>query len=310
MSTKEISEAGPQPAAQPAPPGGARSVPWFSSRDLGPAAVVLVVLAAAGALLGLLWQHISPRTKGFVYLPNGIIPDEKEAFVASDGRFLLLTAAAGVVVAVAAWLRRSSRGPAVALALVVGGLLGALLTDLVGRLTGGGHDNGALNSVITLPVRVHARGLLLVEPALAALVYSACALFAKRDDLGVDDEAAALDNAPILQRVSPEPGESVEWATRSIEVTLDREADGAQRWLRAFARGPEGYTELAVDPPTQTSGPDGTVVYGFAVTDLPAGPSVEVLVQLRRPYVDARTLDAGQWTFTVIGVADSGSAAP
>ena len=314
MSTKEISAADPQPAAQPAPPTGVRSMPWFSTRDLGPAAVVLVVLAAIGALLGLWWQHISPRTKGFVYLPHAVIPDEKEAFVASDGRYLLMTGAVGIVVAVAAWLWRSTRGPAVGLALVVGGLLGALLTDFVGRRTGGGHEDGAVNAVITLPIRVHARGLLLIEPALAALVYAACALFAKRDDLGVDEsaltEAAALDAAPALQQVAPEPGESLEWATRRIEVTLDRAVDGVARWLRAFVRGPDGYTELTVDPPAQSAGPDGGVVYVFAVTDLPADPPMDILVQLRRPYVDARTLDAGQWTFTVIGVSDSGGAAP
>lgn len=293
--------ASPQPAAQPVPPGATRPVPWFSSRDLGPAAAVLVVLAVLGALLGLWWQAISPRAKGFVYLPhNGIIPDEKETFVASDGRYLLLTAAAGIVVAVAAWLWRSTRGPAVGLALVVGGLLGALLTDFVGRVTGGGHDNGALNSVITLPVRVHARGLLLVEPALAALVYAACALFAKRDDLGVDDEAAALADAPTLQHVSPEPGQSLPWPTRRIEVTLDREVDGDATWLRAFARQEQGYTELTVAPPVQSAGPDGAVGYAFTVADLPGDRPVEVVVQLRRPQVDARMLDAGQWAFTVI----------
>jgi hypothetical protein len=309
MSTKEISAADPQPTAQPAPPTAGRSMPWFSPRDLGPAAAVLVVLAAVGALLGLWWQHISPRTKGFVYLPHAVIPDEKEAFVASDGRYLLMTGAVGIVVAVAAWLWRSTRGPAVGLALVVGGLLGALLTDFVGRLTGGGHDDGTVNAVITLPIRVHARGLLLIEPALAALVYSACALFAKRDDLGVDEsgltEAAALDAAPGLQHVAPEPGESLEWATRRIEVTLDRAVDGDARWLRAFVRGPDGYTELTVEPLESSVGPDGGVVYAFAVVDLPSERPAEVLVQLRRPHVDARSLPAGQWTFTVIEVADA-----
>src|SRR6266536_3315145 len=178
------------PVTLPQPPARAQAIPagphsWFTSRDLGPAAAILGVLAVSGALLGLVWQAISPRTKGFVYLPRVVIPEESESLVATDGRFVLLTCAVGIVVAVAAWLRRSARGPATGLALVAGGLLGALLTDFVGRLAGGGHDTGTLNSVITLPVRVHARGLLLLEPAVAAFVYSACTLFAKRDDLGV-----------------------------------------------------------------------------------------------------------------------------
>jgi len=307
MSTDRAPVAYPPPPPQQALPPGPRRKAWFSARDLGPAAVILVVLAAAGALLGLWWQHISPRTKGFVYLPNAVIPEEKESFVATDGRFLLLTCSAGVIVAVAAWLRRSARGPATALALVAGGLLGALLTDFVGRVTGGGHDDGALNAVITLPIRVHARGLLLVEASIAAFVYAACALFAKRDDLGVVNEELAGADAAKLLEVSPAPGDAVDdWASRRIDVTLDREVDGPPNWIRAFAKTTGRYDQLPLEPPTISPGADGAMTYAFVVTDPPPDRPFEVLVQLRRPYVDARSLDeGGQWAFTVIEVDDA-----
>jgi hypothetical protein len=310
MSTDRAPVTYPRPPApQPAVPGPR---PWFTSRDLGPAAVILIGLAAIGAVLGLIWQEISPRTRGFVYLPNAVIPEEKESLVASDGRFLLLTCAAGIVVAVAAWLRRSARGPATALALVLGGLLGALLTDFVGRLASGGHDGGALNAVITLPVRVHARGLLLIEPALAAFVYAACTLFAKRDDLGVDEPESGyeLDGAPKLLAASPAPGEVVTgWLqTRSIAITLDRAIVGPSEWVQVLAvvREGEEYDPLLLEPPVESVRAEGGFTYTFTLAEPPADLPVEILVQLGD--VDARGFGprGDQWTFTVI----AGDSAP
>ena len=305
MSTDRASAAYPdQSAHQPPPPAPAQ--PWFTSRDLGPAAVIMVGLAAAGALLGLLWQQISPRTQGFVYVPpHGIIAEENESLVASDGRFVLLTCAAGIIAAVAAWSRRSSRGPAAVLALAAGGLLGALLTDRVANATGGGHDGGTLNEVITLSVRVHARGLLFLEPAVALLVYAACALFSRRDDLGADIAFARLVD------VWPEPGAVVgDWlAVRRVDVTLDRALAGSPDWLSAYAanRADDRYDPLRFEPPTAAARPDGGTTYSFTIADLPGEAPLEILVQPRLPYVDASALEGRQWTFTVV---PHGGAAP
>ena len=303
MSTDSaaVTHPGEPPAAEAEPARPRRGGAWFSSADLGPAATILVALAVVGVLLGLLWSAISPRTKGFVYLPNAIIPAENESLIAADARFLLLTGAAGIVAAIAAWMRRSARGPATAVALVAGGLLGALLTDFIGRLVSGGHDSGELNTVITLPLRVHARGLLLIEAAVAAFVYAACALVARRDDLGVV-EAESAASAQLLD-VWPAAGETVDdWATARIDVTLDRATAGTPDWIRAFARNADQYEPLTLETPTTAAGVDGGVTYTFVVADPPAERPLEVLVQLRRPQVDASTLDdAGQWTFTVNG---------
>lgn len=305
MSTERAGAAYPEQSAPRPPQPPAPAQPWFTSRDLGPAAVIMVGLAAAGALLGLLWQQISPRTQGFVYVPpHGIIAEESESLIAADGRFVLLTCAAGIVAAVAAWSRRSARGPAAALALAAGGLLGALLTDRVGHATGGGHDGGALNEVITLSVRVHARGLLLLEPAIALFVYAACAMFTRRDDLGADVASARLVD------VWPAPGAAVEdWmAGRRIDVTLDRALTGSPDWLSAYAarRADGGYDALPLEPPTSAARPDGAITYSFTVADLPGEPPLAILVQPRLPYVDASALDGRQWAFTVI--PDAGEA--
>ncbi|HSY15029.1 MAG TPA: hypothetical protein VK816_03510, partial [Jatrophihabitantaceae bacterium] len=45
-------------------------------------------------------------------------------------------------------------------------------------------DTGPVNTLLPrLPLQVHAHGLLVVEAALALIVYLICALFAARDDL-------------------------------------------------------------------------------------------------------------------------------
>jgi Protein of unknown function (DUF2567) len=156
---------------------------------------VLLTLAAVGLPAGLLWRAWSPRTVGFVYQPHAVIPDESEALIASDGRFLVITGAIGLLAAVLVWSRRAWRGPLVAAALGAGALAGALLTDLVGRLAGGGHSDGPVRSVVRLPIAVRAEGLLLIEPLMALLVYGLAVSFAARDDLG--RPASRPDPGPV-----------------------------------------------------------------------------------------------------------------
>lgn len=197
----------PQPLGlPPVPPVPPRPrEPWARAGELRAAAWLAGALIVAGPLVGLVWQAIAPRTQGFVYMPHSVVPDESEAFIASDGRFLFLTGAVGLVAAVVAWTWRSSRGPVVAAALAAGGLVGALLTDLVGRAVGGGHADGPLKATFTLPVVVHARGLLFAEAMLAVLVYGACAVFAKRDDLNRREDAGPSEARVGGQPVSSAP---------------------------------------------------------------------------------------------------------
>jgi hypothetical protein len=156
------------------------------SSDVRAGVILVAVLAAVGAVLGVLWQWWSPPGPiGLVIVPGAIQPDETEAFVAGDGRFAVITAAVGLLAGAIAWRQRQRRGPIVALALGVGGMSGALLTEAVGHLVRGGSAAGPAGQLIEhLPLSVHATGLLFVEPATALLVYGLCVAFANSDDLG------------------------------------------------------------------------------------------------------------------------------
>jgi hypothetical protein len=133
-----------------------------------------------------LWQWWSPPGPlGYVIAPHAIQPDETEAFIAADGRFAVICAGTGLVAGVAAWLRKSTRGPVTAMALAVGGVAGAVLTDVVGHALGGGSDAGKTRTILhELPLAVHMRGLLVLEAAVAVLVYALFVSFAAADDLG------------------------------------------------------------------------------------------------------------------------------
>ena len=159
--------------------------------DLAQAAILVLVLAVLGALGGLLWAAWSPKGPAALVLSPGVYePDETEAFVAGDGRFLVLAAALGLIAALAVWFGRPSRGVAAALGLSVGGLAGSLLMWLVGHLVGGGDGHGRSISGSAdryssqLPLTVHAHGLLLIQAAVSMLVYGLLVAFAVHDDLG------------------------------------------------------------------------------------------------------------------------------
>lgn len=165
--------------------------------QLRAAGLVLAVLAVLGVVLGPVWELWSPPGPAGAVLPQGIQADETEAFVAGDGRFTLIVLIVGVLAAVAAWylpaLRRA-RGPYVALALAVGGVAGAALTEYVGYLIRGQGSHFACDSatgrcIDHLPLTVHMHALLLVEAVVATLGYSLFTAFAVADDLGRPDPA-------------------------------------------------------------------------------------------------------------------------
>jgi hypothetical protein len=166
-------------------------VPWVTRRELTDGGLTVLVLIVLGVLLGFGWHVWSDTaTRGLVYYKKAIVPDETEGFVSSDGRFVVLTALAGLLAGVVTWVRPGTRGPVGVASLAAGTLLGSLATGLIGRLVGGGSTAGAIGTQLSrLPLEVHARGLFFVEGFLALLVYLLCALFVSRDDFGVEPPA-------------------------------------------------------------------------------------------------------------------------
>ncbi len=195
-----------QPVAPTPPRRSVRSFRdrWAPAEDVRAGAVIVAVLAGLGAVLGVVWQWWSPPGPlGYVVAPGAIQPDETEAFVAADGRFAVIVGVVGLVAGFLVWRRRSLRGPVAVLGLAVGGLLGAGLTALVGHLLAGGSEHGKPNTLLPrLPLTVHMRGLLLVEAALAVLVYVVFASFAAADDLGRPDPERPQD-ALVLSESEP-----------------------------------------------------------------------------------------------------------
>ena len=178
---------------------------WATRAELRFGGILVAALAGIGAVLGLVWSAISrTATVGEYLAPNALTVDESEGFIRSDVHFLFLTAPVGLVAGFVVWRFVAARGPVAVAALGVGGILGALLTDLVGGLVGGGTDKAAVGVLIPrLPLEVHARGLLLFEAALALFVYLIATLFAVRDDLGVAEPDHAELSAPLPGPVLP-----------------------------------------------------------------------------------------------------------
>jgi Protein of unknown function (DUF2567) len=170
------------------PPARPTAEPWVTRGDLRFAAVTIAALAVAGALAGLVWGAWSrTATRGLVYTKTAIIPDQTEGFISSDGRFAAITAVIGLVAGALVWRWRGARGPFTVAALAVGCALGAFLTDLVGRLIGGGTTSGTVGTVLRrLPLEVHASGLVFLEALLAVGLYVVFAAFINPDDLGRD----------------------------------------------------------------------------------------------------------------------------
>jgi hypothetical protein len=109
-------------------------------RRLRAAALTAVVVAVAGAPLGLLWALLAPGVP-IIKTDDGAVfaTPSPEEFIASDGWFTILLFALGVVAALVTWVGfKRYRGPWTLLALVVGTIGASVLAWQVGRRIGMG----------------------------------------------------------------------------------------------------------------------------------------------------------------------------
>lgn len=179
----------PATGANPPPPGSAWSGPAERSggveaqaalgREIGVATLVVVILALVGVLLGALWQWITP---GAVVLMTGDGPvhdnPSSENYIADDGWFLVIGAAAGVITALGCWLlARRYRGPVVLVGMVAGCLIGAVVAWQFGRHLGLAEfqrllDHAPVGTRFRRPAKLDALGVLGVQGFTAAFTYT------------------------------------------------------------------------------------------------------------------------------------------
>ncbi|MGV9453872.1 hypothetical protein [Streptomyces sp. NPDC003635] len=161
--------------------------------ELREAAVVTVVVAVAGVLLGVLWWWLAPRVPLVGDVVDGgwavyFKDTEGEQAVGVDGTFTLLALAFGAVSAVGAFLWRRRGGVPLVVALALGGFLASLLAWRVGVWLGPSQDviahakDVGKGVTFSAPLELDAKGAWLVWSIAALVVHlGLTALFGPRD---------------------------------------------------------------------------------------------------------------------------------
>ncbi|AZQ34128.1 DUF2567 domain-containing protein [Streptomyces cyaneochromogenes] len=172
------------------------------------AAVVALVVALGGALLGVLWWWLAPSVPlvGDVVDNNWVVyfkDTEGEQAAGVDGTFTLLALAFGLVSAVAVFLIRRRGGVPLVVGLAVGGFLGSLLAWKVGVWLGPSQDviahakDVGKGVTFSAPLKLGAKGVWLVWPLAALVVHlGLTALFGPRDVDPYQQQLEAQRGAP------------------------------------------------------------------------------------------------------------------
>lgn len=173
--------------AQGPPSGPSR---WRLHReDVIAFVVVVAACLIAGAIVGLVWEHVAPRVP-LVATEEGVFQTspETETSIALDGWFAVCGVVAGIVLAPLAFWRYRNQGVATALGLTAGGLLGAWLAFKVGVWLG---PDGIIEQVRRVglgkrfdqPLELKAKGVMLLWPIASMVIFlGLCAGFAPADD--------------------------------------------------------------------------------------------------------------------------------
>jgi hypothetical protein len=180
-------------------------------------AVLVVVCSVLAALpVGLVWWLLAPLTlvqkrADGLYRVAG---EGDETAVAADGWFAGITLVAGIAVALLVYLRTRPGRVVPLVALVAGGLLGALAAWQLGHLLGPGSLEATaagrpLGARFRGPLDVSAYGVLLAWPMATVITYFAVAAGAEageheQPDDGAGERAPAGDDRDAL---SPDAAE-------------------------------------------------------------------------------------------------------
>jgi hypothetical protein len=165
--------------------------------DLRPAVKVLLVVAALGIPLGLLWSWIAPPELVTVLVDNptgkvGVLPlaGQSEHRFAGMAIFVLLGIGMGVLTGAVLWLLRQRRGPVVLVAAVLGAVAAGWLAMRVGSWLVEWHYPGLAGAqngdvVARAPV-VESAWAVVGLPFGVTLAYTLAVAWNGTDDLGRD----------------------------------------------------------------------------------------------------------------------------
>jgi hypothetical protein len=141
-------------------------------------AATTVTLALLGPPAGLLWAGISPDVPYVVVDKVAVLADpDNQTLIGIDGRFATITAVAGLLCGVAAYVAGGrERDIALVLGLAAGGVLAAVLAWRVGHLVGletfqRVTRTARTGTVMTGVADLRARGILVFWPVLAVGTY-------------------------------------------------------------------------------------------------------------------------------------------
>jgi hypothetical protein len=159
----------------PGDPGGRRA---SLGAELARGALVALLVAASGVLLGLLWVWLSPRIPMVsdgksIYLKD----TEGEEAIGGDGTFVLIAMVLGAVAATLVHWRYRKGGVGVVLGLAVGGVLASLIGWRLGVWLGPTTDIAAHaravgpRVVFDGPLKLRAMSAIVAFPAAAMLTH-------------------------------------------------------------------------------------------------------------------------------------------
>lgn len=159
--------------------------------DLLPSVSVLSMVALIGIPVGWLWAHLAPPQRVLVREDGTLEPLQLESWHRFDDLviFGLLGLGAGVFVGGLVWLLRERRGPVIMIAAMLGSLLAAWLTALMGEgmFASGLYEITAppkVGDVVEMAPMLASRWILVVQPMFTALTYGLLAAWNGSADLG------------------------------------------------------------------------------------------------------------------------------
>lgn len=163
------------------------------------AARVVVGVVAAGAIAGIVWGLLAPAQHFLVVSGGGAVSLTGESIHQFDAvaLFLCLGLIVGVLSAVAVWTRRALRGVVPFLGLLVGSLVGAATTAVVGLGVVGlrfpSLTDLEIGQIVAATPGLGTALALIAQPLAASVVYAGLVAFSPDPHLGRPVESAPTD---------------------------------------------------------------------------------------------------------------------